>query len=51
MNGPAPASKLVTSDALTETYIFDTEAELLAFLEWDPDPDKPRVVPIRKEPT
>jgi hypothetical protein len=48
MNGPMPASKLVTSDALcaAETFIFDTEDELLAWLE--PDDDKPRVVPMRR---
>ena len=51
-NGPMPSSRLLTSDALCAdgVFIFDTDAELEAWLEWEPDGDGPRIVPIRKEP-
>jgi hypothetical protein len=52
MNGPAPCSRLMSNAALCAdgVFIFDSEAELLAWLDWEPDGDGPRIVPIQKEP-
>jgi hypothetical protein len=51
INGPAPCSRLMSSDDLTAdgVFIFDNEAELKAWLEWEePDGGGPRVVSIRE---
>src|ERR1700687_1651745 len=52
-NGVPPSSRLVTSDALTadDISIFDTSAELEAWLGWEPDDDKPRVVAMIRPKT
>jgi hypothetical protein len=52
MRGDSGYSRLLTSDTLcaADTYLFDSEAQLDAWLSWEPPDgfDGPRVVPIRK---
>jgi hypothetical protein len=53
-NRAPPWSRLVTSDELCtdETFIFDSEDEMAAWLKWLETPDdggQPRVVAMRKE--
>jgi hypothetical protein len=49
-NGVPPFSKLMSSEALAadNIYIFDTREELEAFMAFNPDDDKPRVVSMRR---
>ena len=50
IDGP-PHSQLFPLADLVAGVVFETEDELTAFREWEPDGDKPRVVAIRKETT